>query len=79
MVEYNVGDRVILKDDGQAYKVVGVRIEDHIVLYDVEKGDERATVRLTVVRSQLEVQKTCTPKHPQVVVFKAKPVEPDVR
>jgi hypothetical protein len=74
MAEYDVGDKVILKDDGQVYKVVGVRIEDHIVLYDLEKGDERASVKFTVVRSQLEVQKVCTPKHPQVVVFKAKHV-----
>ena len=74
MAQYDVGDKVILKDDGQAYKVVGVRTEDNIVLYDLEKGDERASVRLTVLLSQLEIQKTCTPKFPQVVVYKAKHV-----
>jgi len=72
MAEYNVGDKVILKDDGQVYKVVGVRTEDRIVLFDLEKGDERASVRFTVLRSQLEVQKAYTPKFPQVVVYKAK-------
>jgi hypothetical protein len=70
MAEYNVGDKVILKDDGQAYNVVGVRTEDHIVLFDLEKGNERGSVKLTVLRSQLEVQKTCTPKFPQVVIYK---------
>lgn len=70
MAEYNVGDTVILKDDGQSYKVVGVRTEDRIVLFDLEKGDERASVRFTVLRSQIEVQKTCTPKHPQFVIYK---------
>ncbi len=70
MAEYSVGDKVILKDDGQAYKVVGVRTEDHVVLYDLEKGDERASERFTVLRNQVEVQKTCTPKYPQVVVYK---------
>ncbi len=43
MAEYNVGDKVVLKDDGQRYKVVGVRTEDHIVLFDLEKGDKRAS------------------------------------
>jgi hypothetical protein len=70
MADYAVGDRVILKDDGQGYKVVAVRTEDRIVLYDLEKGDERATVKLTVLKSQIEKQKTCTPKHPQVVIYK---------
>ena len=70
MAEYNVGDKVILKDDGQAYNVVGVRTEDHTVLFDLEKGNERGSVKLTVLRSQLEVQKTCTPKFPQVVIYK---------
>jgi len=70
MAEYDVGDKVILKDDGQAYKVVGVRTEDHIVLYDIENGDERASVRFTVLRSQLEVQKAYTPKRPQIVIYK---------
>ena len=70
MAEYSVGDKVILKDDGQFYTVVGVRIEDHIVLYDLEKGDERASVKFTVLPSQLEVQKAYTPKQPQVVIYK---------
>jgi len=70
MAEYNVGDKVILKDDGQAYNVVGVRTEDHTVLFDLEKGNERGSVKLTVLRSQLEVQKICTPKFPQVVIYK---------
>ena len=70
MPEYSVGDTVILKDDAQSYKVVGVRIEDYVVLFDLEKGDERASARLTVLRSQIEVQKTCTPKHPQFVIYK---------
>ncbi len=70
MAEYNVGDKVILKDDGQVYKVVGVRTEDRIVLYDLEKGDERASLRLTVLRSQLEVQKAYALKQPQIVIYK---------
>jgi hypothetical protein len=70
MAEYNVGDKVILKDDGQVYKVVGVRTEDHMVLYDLEKGDDRASVKFTVLRSQIEVQKVCTPKYPQTVIYK---------
>lgn len=74
MVEYNVGEKVILKDDGQEYTVVGVRIENHLVLYDLGKGDERATVQLTVARSDLEVQKAYTPKQPKVVIYKAKRV-----
>ena len=41
MAEYNIGDKVILKDDGQVYKVVGVRTEDRIVLFDLEQGDWR--------------------------------------
>ena len=70
MAEYNVGDKVVLKDDGQICKVVGVRTEDHIVLYDLESGDERASAKFTVLRSQLEVQKVYTPKEPQVVIYK---------
>jgi hypothetical protein len=70
MAEYNVGDKVILKDDGQVYKVVGVRTEDHMVLYDLQQGDERASVRFTVLRSQLQVQKVYTPKQPQIVIYK---------
>ncbi len=70
MAEYDVGDTVILKDDGQVYRVVGVRTENRIVLFDLEKGDERASSKLTVLRSQIQVQKAYTPKHPQVVIFK---------
>ena len=70
MAQYNVGDKVMLKDDGQTYKVVGVRTEDHIVLYDLEKGDERASVRFTVLPSQLEVQKIYRPQQPQIVIYK---------
>jgi len=70
MAEYNIGDKVILKDDVQEYKVVGVRTEDHMVLFDLEQGDERASKRLTVLRSQIEVQKAYTPKKPQVVIYK---------
>ena len=70
MAEYNIGDKVILKDDGQVYKVVGVRTEDHMVLFDLEQGDERASRRLTVVRSQLEVQKIYRPKQPPIVIYK---------
>ncbi len=70
MAEHDVGDKVILKDDGQVYKVVGVRTEDRVVLYDLEQGDERASKRFTVLRSHLEVQKAYTPKQPQVVIYK---------
>ncbi|MBF0511579.1 MAG: hypothetical protein HQL13_04530 [Candidatus Omnitrophica bacterium] len=70
MAQYNVGDSVVLKDDGQSYKVVGVRIEGHVVLYDLEKGAQDRLVKLTVLPSQLEVQKICTPKFPQFVVYK---------
>jgi hypothetical protein len=70
MAEYSVGDKVILKDDGQVYTVVGVRTEDHIVLFDLKKGDERVELSLTVLRSQLEVQKAYTPQHPQTVIYK---------
>ena len=72
MAEYNVGDKVILKDDGQSYTVVGVRTEDHTVLFDLEKGDQRGSVKLTVLRSQLEVQKVYSPKYPQTVIYKFK-------
>jgi len=74
MAEYNVGDKVVLKDDGQEYTVVGVRTEDRIVVFDLEKGDERAKTKLTVLRSQIEVQKLYKPKLPQTVVYKAKGV-----
>ena len=70
MAEYSVGDKVMLKDDGQVYKVVGVRTEDRVVLFDLEQGDERASVKLTVLRSQLQVQKAYTPKYPQTIVYK---------
>lgn len=72
MAEYNVGDKVVLKDDGQIYKVVGVRTEDRIVLFDLEQGDERASGRMTVLRSQIQVQKAYTPKQPQIVIYKKK-------
>ena len=70
MAEYNVGDRVILKDDGQEYKVVSVRTQDRVVLFDLEQGNERASKSLTVLRSQIQAQKAYTPKQPQVVVYK---------
>ena len=70
MPEYDIGDKVMLKDDGQLYTVVGVRTEDHTVLFDLEKGDERGLVKLTVLRSQLDVPKAYTPKFPQTVVYK---------
>jgi hypothetical protein len=70
MAEYNIGDKVILKDDGQVYTVVGVRTEDRILLFDLEQGDERVSRKLTVLRSQLEVQKAYTPKRPQTVIYK---------
>jgi hypothetical protein len=70
MAEYNVGDKVILKDDGQIYKVVSVRTEDRIVLFDLEQGDERASMKLTVMRSQIEVPKAYSPQQPQIVVYK---------
>ena len=70
MAEYDVGDKVVLKDDGQVYKVVGVRTEDRVVLYDLEQGDQRASVRFTVLLSQLEAQKAYAPKQPQIVIFK---------
>ncbi len=70
MAEYHVGDKVVLKDDGQLYKVVGVRTQDRVVLYDLEKGDDRASVKLTVLRSQLEVQKVYAPKQPRVIIYR---------
>ncbi len=33
MAEYNVGDKVILKDDGQVYRVIGVRTEDLVLCF----------------------------------------------
>jgi hypothetical protein len=70
MAEYNVGDKVILKDDGQAYKVVNIRTEERIVLFDLEQGDERASVKLTVLKSQIEIPKAYRPKQPQIVIYK---------
>jgi hypothetical protein len=70
MAQYNVGDKVILKDDGQTYEVVGVRTEDRIVLYDLEKGDERARLKFTALPSQLEVYKAYRPQQPQIVIYK---------
>ena len=70
MAEYNIDDKVVLKDDGQVYKVVGVRTEDRIVFFDLEKGDERASVKLTVMRSQIEAPKAYRPQQPQTVIFK---------
>jgi len=70
MPEYSVGDNVILKDDGQVYKVIGVRTEDRIVLFDLEKGDQRASVKLTVLKSQIEVPKAYRPQQPRVVIYK---------
>jgi chaperonin cofactor prefoldin len=78
MAEHDVGDKVILKDDGQVYKVVGVRREDGVVLFDLEQGDERASRRLTVLKSQIEVQKAYTPKQPQIVIYKKKAGEIEV-
>jgi hypothetical protein len=72
MAEYNIGDKVILKDDGQVYQVIGVRTEDRIVLFDLAKGDERASVKLTVLKSQIEIPKAYRPQQPQTVVYKAK-------
>ena len=70
MPEYNVGDTVILKDDGQSYKVINVRTEDRVVLFELAKGDERASVKLTVLRSQIAIQKAYTPKQVQTVIYK---------
>jgi hypothetical protein len=72
MAEYAVGDKVVLKDDGQVYTVTGVRLEDRVVLFDLEKGNETQSLKLTVLRSQLEVQKIYKPKTPQVVIYSTK-------
>jgi len=74
MAEYNVGDKVVLKDDGQLYTVVGVRTEDRIVVFDLEKGNEKNMSKLTVLRSQIEVQKLFKPKLPQTVVYNRFPL-----
>ena len=70
MAEHSVGDKVVLKDDGQVYRVVGVRTENRVVLFDLEKGNEKGIAKLTVLRSQIEVQKSHTPKYPQTLVYK---------
>ena len=70
MAEYSVGDKVMLKDDGQIYKVVAVKTEDRVLLYDIEKGDERASLKITVLPSQLQVQKIYAVKQPQFVIYK---------
>ena len=70
MAEYNVGDKVILKDDGQVYKVVGVRTEDRILLFDLEQGDKRASRKIAVLRSQIEPQKAYRVQQPQIVIYK---------
>ena len=70
MAEYTVGDKVTLKDDGQLYTVVGVRTEDHVVVFDIEKGNQDLKTKLTVLHSQIEVQKVYAPKYPKVVVYK---------
>jgi hypothetical protein len=72
MPEYTIGDKVILKDDGQAYKVVNVRNEDRILLFDLEQGDERASKKLTVLKSQIEIPKAYRPQQPQTVIYKKK-------
>ncbi len=72
MAKYNVGDKVILKDDGQFYTVRAVRIVDHVVHYDLEKGDERGLVKITVLPSALDDQKVYAPKYPQTVIFSKK-------
>jgi len=73
MAQHNIGDKVMLKDDGQLYTVVGVRTEDHTVLYDLEKGNEKLKAKLTVLRSHIEVQKAYTPKLLQTIIYKASP------
>jgi len=73
MPEYSVGDTVTLKDDGQIYRVIGVRSEDKMILYDLEQGDGRATVKLSVLLSQIEKPKLYTPKQPPVVIYKKRP------
>ncbi len=70
MAEYTVGDQVTLKDDGQLYTVVGVRTEDRVIVFDIEKGNQDLKTKLTVLRSQIEVQKVYAPKYPKVVVYK---------
>ena len=47
-----------------------IRMESHMILFDLQKGDERASAKLTVLRSQIETQKAYTPKYPQFVIYK---------
>lgn len=70
MNDYIVGDKVVLKDDGQVYTVVAVRRENHLVLFDLQKGDERAMAKITVMRSQIDPQKAYSLKEPQYVIYK---------
>ena len=70
MAEYTVGDKITLKDDGQLYTVVGVRTEDRVTVFYIEKGNQDLKTQLTVLRSQIEVQKVYAPKYPKVVVYK---------
>ena len=42
------------------------------MLYDLEKGDQNVSVKLIVMRSQIEVQKAYAPKYPQTIVYKKK-------
>lgn len=72
MAEHAVGDKVTLKDDGQSYTVVGVRTENRVILYDLEKGNADLKATLTVMPSQIEVQKLYAPKYPKVVVYAKK-------
>jgi len=72
MAQYNIGDKVVLKDDGQVYKVVDVRTEDRVIMYDLEQGDARASVKITVLPSHLEVPKAYRPQQPQVVIYNKK-------
>ena len=77
MAQYNVGDKVILKDDGQIYTVVDVRTEDRILLYDLQQGDQRASVKRTVLPSHIEIQKAYRPQQPQIVIYKKLDINPN--
>lgn len=70
MAQYNVGDKVVLKDDGHSYEIVGVSVEDHVMLYDLAKDSEHGSMKLTVLSSQIEFPKPYKPKYPQFVVYK---------
>lgn len=69
MPEYSIGDKVILKDDGQLYTVMGVRKEEGVVLFDLEKGHDQSKIKVTVLRSQIQVQKAYSLQYPQTVVY----------